>query len=350
MGGLQLSNRVFMAPLTRNRALPDGCPGELAALYYQQRATAGLIITEATQISPQGKGYLNTPGIHSEAHVNAWSRVTQAVHEENGHIFMQLWHVGRISHTSLQPDNAAPLAPSAIKANSQTFTEQGMVDVSMPRAMTSGEIRQTVEDYRLAAEYARKAGFDGVEVHAANGYLIDQFLQDRTNQRDDEYGGSIENRLRFLLEVMQAVTDVWGSEHVGVRLSPTGSFNDMGDSNPLATFGAAIDRLNQFDLAYLHMVENFPGIDSTAEDSAILSQLIGKWQGFYIANGGYDAASGQRAISEHHADAIAYGRPFIANPDLPLRLSEQADLNVPDEATFYGGDAHGYTDYPSLSG
>lgn len=348
MGDLQLSNRVFMAPLTRNRALADGTPGELAEKYYRQRAGAGLIITEATQISPQGKGYLNTPGIHDDAHVNAWQQVTRAVHEAGGHVFLQLWHVGRISHTSLQPDNAAPLAPSAIKANSQTFTEQGMVDVSTPRAMTADEIRQTVADYRQAAEYARQAGFDGVEVHAANGYLIDQFIQDRTNQREDEYGGELENRIRFLTEVVEAVIDVWGPRCVGVRLSPTGTFNDMGDSDPLSTFGAVINGLNNYDLAYLHMVENFPGIESTSDDRVIMQELIDRWSGFYIANGGYDGDSGQAAIDSRHADAVAYGRPFIANPDLPLRLQQQAELNVPDETTFYGGDAHGYTDYPFL--
>ena len=348
MGALELKNRVFMAPLTRNRATPQGVPGEHAAIYYSQRASAGLIISEATQISPLGKGYLNTPGIYNDEQVQAWKKVTDAVHAEGGRIFIQLWHVGRISHVSLLPPGESPVSPSAITANSQTFIETGMVDVSAPRALDLDEIKQVVMQYRQAAECARQAGFDGVEIHAANGYLIDQFLQDKTNHRQDNYGGDIDSRMRFLLEVIEAVTGVFNPNRVGLRLSPTGTFNDMGDSDPLNHFGRVIDRLNDFGLAYLHVVERFPGIDSSAEDEATVRQLIDRWHGFYVANGNYDADTGMQVVEQQRADAVAYGRPFIANPDLPLRLESHAELNVPDEATFYGGDHHGYTDYSFL--
>lgn len=348
MGTTKTKNRVFMAPLTRNRARADGVPGDLAAKYYGQRASAGMIITEATQINAAGKGYIDTPGIYTPEHVAAWKKITQAVHQKEGKIFLQLWHVGRISHTSLQPDGAAPVAPSAIKAKAQTFIDGGMVDVSEPRALEFKEIKQIVADYKAAAQHAKDAGFDGVEVHAANGYLIDQFLQDKTNKRTDEYGGSAENRTRFLNEVILAVIDVWGADKVGVRLSPTGTFNDMGDSNPLETFGVAIETLNTYGLAYLHMVEKFPGIDSDDEDQKILNQLRTKWDGFYIANGGFDHDIAMKAVENGHADAIAFGRPFISNPDLPKRLELDAELQEADESTFYGGGAEGYTDYPFL--
>ena len=348
VGDTEVSNRVFMAPLTRNRAKPDGTPGDLSALYYAQRASGGLLITEATQVSAMGKGYLNTPGIYDDTHVEAWKAITNAVHDKGGKIFIQLWHVGRISHTSLLPANASPVAPSAIQAVSQTFTEEGMVDVSSPREMTVEDINQTVEDYRLAAQQAKAAGFDGVEVHAANGYLIDQFLQDKTNQRSDEYGGSVDKRFRFLNEALKAVTDVWGSQKVGVRLSPTGTFNDMGDSDPLNNFGYVIEQLNKQNLAYLHMVEEFPGIAVDDKESDIVKNLRAKWNGFYISNGGYEKESAESVIESGYADAIAFGRPFISNPDLPKRLELGAALNEADQTTFYGGDAEGYTDYPFL--
>ncbi len=346
MGEVTVANRVLMAPLTRNRAHPDGTPAEMAIDYYRQRASAGLIITEATQIDPQGKGYLNTPGIHDDAHVAAWAKITDAVHGADGKIFLQLWHVGRISHTSLLPPGTVPVAPSAIPADAMTFTEEGFTKVSPPRALTRDEIQSVIGQYRAAAERAKAAGFDGVEIHAANGYLIDQFIRDRTNQRDDDYGGSVENRTRFLSEVTDAVSDILGAGRVGVRLSPLGTFSDMADSNPLETFSGVIDRLNGRGLSYLHMVETFPGEEQSSEDAVILEALRTRWQGPYIANGGFDGDSGAARIAAGTADAIAYGRPFIANPDLPKRYREDLPLNEPQQDTFYGGDTHGYTDYP----
>ena len=348
LGALDLPHRVLMAPLTRNRAHPDGTPADLAVEYYRQRASAGLIITEATQISAEGKGYINTPGIHGDAHVKAWKKITDAVHEAGGRIALQLWHVGRISHTSLLPNGESPVAPSAIRANSQTFTENGPTDVSEPRALALSEIPRLIEEYRKAAERAKEAGFDMVEVHAANGYLLDQFIQDKTNTRDDAYGGSAENRVRLMKEVVEAVAEVWGADHVGVRLSPLGQFNDMGDSDPEATFTAAYKALNGLGLAYLHVVEKFPGSQPTSEEGAILDRLRTHWAGTYIANGDFDAETANAWIKKGRADGITFGRPFISNPDLPERFKRGAPLTEPDQSTFYGGDHHGYTDYPSL--
>jgi N-ethylmaleimide reductase len=348
LGNLQLKNRVFMAPLTRNRARPDGVPGPFASTYYSQRASAGLIVTEATQISPMGKGYINTPGIHSSEQVSGWRQVVQAVHEAGGRIFLQLWHVGRISHNSLLPGNVAPLAPSAIVAKSQTVIETGFVDVSEPRAMTLADIHQTIEDYRKAAINAKAAGFDGVEIHAANGYLIDQFLQTRSNVRTDDYGGVAANRTRFLREVVEAVLDVWESTQVGVRISPGGTFNDMGDENPEQTFSHVVDVLNDFRLVYLHVVEASPG-EAPADQrlTELFKHLRAAWKGVYIVNGGYDAARGELAVSSNHADAVTYGRLFLANPDLPKRLRHGGPLNAPDPKSFYGGTELGYVDYPN---
>lgn len=351
LGQMELKNRVFMAPLTRNRADNDSdIPGDLAIEYYAQRASAGLILTEATQISPMGKGYVGTPGIYTREQANKWRQITDAVHAKGGKIFIQLWHVGRISHTDVLPDNQDPVAPSAIRAEAQTFVGGEMVPVSKPRALSLDEIQETVEDYRKAAELAQQAGFDGVEIHAANGYLINQFLCNGSNHRDDEYGGSIEHRCRFLQQVITAVLSVWSPTQVGIRLSPTGTFNDISDSDPLATYSAVIDMLNSAKLGYLHIVEKFPGAESSEEDSKILNELINRWQGFYIANGDYDYDRGQTAIQTGHADAITYGRAFIANPDLPERFAQGAELNEPDQDTFYGGGAEGYTDYPFMDG
>jgi N-ethylmaleimide reductase len=348
VGSIEVANRVFLAPLTRNRSKDDFSPNDLAPEYYSQRASGGLLITEASQISPEGIGYINTPGIFSEAQVEGWKKVTDAVHAKGGKIVVQLWHVGRISHTSLQPNAQAPLAPSAVRANSQTFIATGMVDVSEPREMTLEDIQRTVADYKRAAENAKRAGFDGIEVHSANGYLIDQFLMDGVNQRTDGYGGSVENRYRFLSEVMAAVLSVWPADKVGVRLSPTGQFNDASDSDRLATYGYAVKQLNTLGLAYLHIVEKFPGIEQSDDDRATLGALIDMWDGFYIANGDYGKADGEAAVAEGRAGAVAYGRPFLANPDLPRRLALGAALNDPNPATFYGGGAEGYTDYPTL--
>lgn len=348
IGAHALKNRVLMAPLTRNRADDDGVPSELATEYYRQRAGAGLIISEATQISPVGKGYIRTPGLHSQDQVTQWKKITNAVHTEGGKIFVQLWHVGRISHTSLLPDGQAPVAPSAIRANAQTFTHEGFQDVSTPRALDTEEIADLIEDYRSAARLAIEAGFDGVEVHSANGYLLDQFIHAATNTRTDAYGGSAENRARLTLEVTQAVADIVGADRVGVRLSPTGAFNDMQSNDPVSEFTLVVDGLNEMGLAYLHMVEKFPGADVSEADAQALASLRNRWSGSYIANGDFDAEQAKGWISSGRADAIAFGRPFIANPDLPKRFELGADLNEPDQDTFYAGEDKGYTDYPML--
>lgn len=347
VGSVDVQNRVFMAPLTRSRAV-DGTdvPSDMAVTYYQQRASGGLLITEASQISPQGKGYIRTPGIYSAEQVQKWREITEAVHEKGGRIFLQLWHVGRISHSHFQPDNAKPLAPSAVKPDVDVFFDGDKQPASEPKAMTVEEIQTTVADFQKAAENAREAGFDGVEIHAANGYLIDQFLRDKTNLRDDDYGGSIENRLRFLKEVTRAVLKVWDASQVGIRLSPVGNQNDIADSDPLATFSEVINFINPLNLAYLHMVERFPGMPASNPDLAILTALREKWQGFYIANGGYDLLSAKQAVESGYADAIAFGRPFIANPDLAERLEKGVELNEPDQDTFYAGEEKGYIDYP----
>lgn len=350
LGSLIFPNRVFMAPLTRNRANEDGVPSELAMTYYSQRASAGLIITEATQISPIGRGYINTPGIHSAEQVRAWRRIVDSVHQRGGRIFLQLWHVGRISHSSLLPNHAQPLAPSAIRANRQTFIATGRAQVSQPVALTLAGIRETLADYRSAAYYAKQAGFDGVEIHAANGYLIDQFLHSGSNQRSDVYGLTAANRVRFLAEVTERVLEVWNQKRIGVRISPTGTFNDMHDDNPEETFGLAVERLNSYRIGYLHVVESTQdGRQNNERDWALLRHLRKQWNGFYIVNGGYDGARGKEAVLSGYADAVAYGRAFLANPDLPKRLELGVPLNEPDQQTFYGGDARGYTDYPYLS-
>lgn len=350
LGSLVLANRVFMAPLTRNRADSDGVPGELAATYYAQRASAGLIVTEATQISPMGKGYFNTPGIHSPEQVRAWSRIVESVHKSGGRIFLQLWHVGRISQSSLLPNNAQPVAPSAIRANSQTLIATGPAPVSEPLALTASGIRETLDDFRRAASNAKEARFDGVEIHAANGYLIDQFLKTGSNRRTDEYGGVASNRVRFLTETVERVLEVWDSRQVGVRISPTSGFNDMSDGNPLETFSAAVGRLNSYGLGYLHIVETAQSSKGSSEkDMAMSAHLRTLWKGLYVVNGGYDGPKGEEAVRTGHADAVAYGRAFLANPDLPRRLQLGVPLNEPDATTFYGGDAAGYTSYPALA-
>ncbi len=350
LGSMVLANRIFMAPLTRNRADADGVPGELTATYYSQRASAGLIVTEATQISPMGKGYINTPGIHSFEQVRAWSRIVESVHKSGGRIFLQLWHVGRISHSSLLPDNARPVAPSAIRANSETLIATGLAQVAEPIALTADGIRQTLDDYRRAAANAKEAGFDGVEMHAANGYLIDQFLRTGSNRRTDEYGGAASNRVRFLTEAVERVLEAWDSGQVGVRISPTGGFNDMWDDSPLETFSVAVERLNNYGLGYLHVVETAQNSKGSSEDDLAMSaHLRTLWKGLYVVNGGYDGLRGEKAIQTGHADAVAYGRAFLANPDLPRRLELGAALNEPAPKTFYGGGADGYTSYPALS-
>lgn len=346
LGSIQLKNRMVMAPLTRNRAGTGNVPTDLNALYYQQRASAGLIITEATPISAMAHGYPATPGIHTPAQVEGWKKVVQAVHAQGGKIVLQLWHVGRISHPSLLPDNALPVAPSAIKPAGQAFTYQGLQDFVTPRALELAELPGIVADYAAATKHALEAGFDGVEVHAANGYLLDQFLRDGSNKRTDQYGGSLENRSRLLLEVVNAVIAVAGADKVGVRISPLNPFNDMADSNPQALFNHVAEVLSPLGLAYLHAVEGGMGGGEVAPfDFNVLRK---HFKGPYIANLAYDKAKGNAAIASGHADAIAYGVPFLANPDLVERFRQDAALNTPDQASFYGGTEKGYTDYPTL--
>ncbi len=347
MGAIHLRNRVIMAPLTRNRAEHDGVPGELATTYYRQRSGAGVIITEATQISPMGKGYLDTPGIHTEQQAHQWKKIVDAVHAEGGKIVIQLWHVGRISHVSLLPDGQVPVSATDKRADQKTFTANGFEDCSQPEALTVEGIKSTIEDYREAARLAKMAGFDGIEVHAANGYLIDQFLQDGVNDRTDAYGGSIEKRMKFLRDVLAAVADYWAPTETGVRLSPLGQANDMSDSDPEGHFAEVYKMLSGYNLSYLHVVEAFPGSDND-DGRALLTRLRKLYSGFYMANGGYDAKMARDAITSGHADAISFGRPFIANPDLPKRIKLDAELNDPDQETFYGGGAEGYIDYPAM--
>lgn len=346
--GMKLPNRIVMAPMTRSRAGEGNVPTELNAKYYQQRASAGLIISEGTQISEQGVGYPWTPGIHTTEQIEGWKKVTEAVHEAGGRIFAQIWHVGRISHPYFH-NGDLPVAPSAIKPEGQTFTSEGMKDFVEPRALELDEIPGVIDDYAQAARNAVKAGFDGVEIHGANGYLIDQFIQDGTNKRGDIYGGSVENRARFALEVTEAVANAIGAEKVGIRLSPSGEYNDMHDSNPKHTFTYVINQLNEFDLAYLHLVEP---LSDVSEKPNYLNNVTAYFRSIYdgtlITCGNYDRESGMEAIENGEADLVAYARHFLANPDLPARFETDAPLNEPNPDTFYGGDAEGYTDYPFM--
>lgn len=347
LGSIALKNRMVMAPLTRNRAGEGGVPHALNATYYEQRATAGLIVTEATPISAMAHGYPALPGIYNNAQIAGWKLVTDAVHAKGGKIIIQLWHVGRISHPSLLPNGVLPVAPSAIKPAGKAFTYQGLVDYVEPRALDASELSGIVQDYVYATKCAIAAGFDGVEIHAANGYLLDQFLRDGSNKRTDDYGGSFENRARLLLEVTQAVVDVIGADKTGVRLSPVNPFNDMKDSNPQALFNYVSEALNHFNLAYLHAVEGGIHGGGIADPFDFLS-FRKMFKGRYMANLSYDKARGNAAIASGHADAIAYGVPFIANPDLVERYKTDAPLNQADSKTFYGGGPEGYTDYPFL--
>jgi N-ethylmaleimide reductase len=347
LGGIQLSNRMVMAPLTRNRAGEGGVPQAMNVTYYEQRATAGLIITEATPISAMAHGYPALPGIYTESQIAGWKKVTDAVHAKGGKIVIQLWHVGRISHPSLLPNGALPVAPSAIKPAGQAFTYQGLQDYVTPRALEIGELPAIVQDYVHATTCALAAGFDGVEIHAANGYLLDQFLRDGSNQRTDAYGGSVENRTRLLLEVVEAVVKTAGADKVGVRLSPVNPFNDMQDSNPQVLFEYVATELNRFNLAYLHTLEGGVHGGGTADPFDFVTYRK-RFSNGYIANLGYDKVRGNAAIASGHADAIAYGVPYIANPDLVERFKQDAPLNQADANTFYGGTEHGYTDYPFL--
>jgi N-ethylmaleimide reductase len=346
LGSIAMSNRMVMAPLTRNRSSMEGVPQDINVTYYEQRATAGLIITEATPISAMGHGYPLLPGIYTDAQVDGWKKVTDAVHAKGGKIVIQLWHVGRISHPTLL-NGATPVAPSPVKPSGKAFTFNGLVDYVEPRALDASELPGIVADYVQASKNAIKAGFDGVEIHSANGYLLDQFLRDGSNKRSDIYGGSIENRARFLMEVTKAVVDATGSDKVGLRLSPVNPFNDMKDSNPQAVFNYVTEQLNQFNLAYLHVVEGgiHGGGVADAFDFDAMRKLC---KSPYMANLSYDKVRGNAAIASGHADAVAYGVPFIANPDLVERFRQDAPLNEADSKSFYGGTEKGYTDYPTL--
>ncbi|MBA1446405.1 MAG: alkene reductase [Chromatiales bacterium] len=345
LGGLTLPNRIVMAPMTRNRAGEGNVPTALNAKYYTQRAGSGLIITEASQISPKAVGYPATPGIHSDEQVAGWRQVTDAVHAEGGRIFIQLWHVGRISHSSMLPENIQPVAPSAIRPEGDAVTYAGMQPFETPRALTIEEIPGLCADYAAAAQRSRDAGFDGVEIHSANGYLLDEFLRDGTNTRTDTYGGSIENRMRLLDEVITAVSTVWPGNRIGVRLSPENQFNDIRDSQPQATFNAVADMLRGHQLAYLHVLEG----DMLGGDRLVdYHELKRRFGGLYMANNGYTQARAEQALQQGDVDLVAFGKLFIANPDLPERFAQGAPLSEPDPGTFYGGDEKGYTDYPFL--
>jgi N-ethylmaleimide reductase len=346
IGDLELPNRVLMAPMTRNRAAAGNVPTALNATYYEQRASAGLIVTEATQVSPQGVGYPGTPGIHTADQAAGWRLVTDAVHRRGGRIFLQLWHVGRISHPDLQPGGALPVAPSAIAPQGNAMTSEGPKPFVTPRALDIAEIPGIVADYAAGARRAREAGFDGVEIHAANGYLIDQFLRSGSNTRTDGYGGPVEHRARFLREVTAAVCDAWGdSRRVGVRLSPTGAFNDMRDDDPEATFSFAAEALNRLGLAYLHLFEVRP---AAAGLQLLTPALRRVFRGPLVINGGFDRDSAEAALAAGEGDAVAFATKFLANPDLPRRFAAGAPLNEADRATMYGGGAAGYIDYPAL--
>ena len=357
LGRVSLKHRVVLAPLTRLRSeQPGNVPGPLSVTYYDQRASSGgLLITEATNISAQAQGYPGAPGIHSDAQIKGWKSITEAVHAKGGVIFLQLWHTGRISHPSLQPEGATPVAPSAVRpAGTHLNAAFETVTFETPRAMEEAEILALVNDFQQAAENGMAANFDGVELHSANGYLLDQFLQDGSNQRNDQYGGSIENRARVLLAVVDAVTSVWEPDRVGVRLSPYGTFNDMYDSDPVALFSYVVHQLSARRLAYLHLVEPRANeASSTGETDYLAPSATGLFRQYFdgvlISAGGYEPDSAALAVANGTADAVAFGRHFISNPDLPQRLQSNRPLNAYDRSTFYGGSARGYTDYPTLT-
>jgi N-ethylmaleimide reductase len=347
LGPITLPNRLVMAPLTRNRAVEGMVPSPMAVEYYAQRASAGLLITEASQVSQQGQGYQDTPGIYSKEQVAGWRKVTDRVHERGGRIFIQLWHVGRVSHTSLQPNGGAPVAPSAIRAKGKTFVGGTFTDISEPRQLALAEIPGIIESFKRGAANAVQAGFDGVEIHGANGYLLDQFAKDGSNKRTDAYGGSIENRARLMLEVSKAVAAEAGPNRTGIRISPVTPANDVSDSNPQPLFDHIVDQLNALKLTYIHVIEGATGgpRDIAPFDYGSLRK---RFKGAYVANNGYDFELANKVLAANAADLIAFGKPFISNPDLVERLRRGAPLNAPDKATFYGGGAKGYTDYPAL--
>jgi N-ethylmaleimide reductase len=344
VGALGVPNRIVVAPLTRNRAGAGNAPGVLNATYYAQRASAGLLITEGSQVSPQGLGYQNTPGIYSDAQVEGWRLVTDAVHACGGRILLQLWHVGRVSHPLLQPDGALPVAPSAIAPVGMSLTPSGKQPFVTPRALAADEIPEIIAQFATGARNAKTAGFDGVEIHGANGYLIDQFIRDGSNHRLDDYGGPLENRVRFVREVAAAVAAVWGAGRVGLRLSPTNPNNSMTDSDPVATFSGVARAIDGLGLAYLHVVEHATALPSVPRT---LPAIRAAFHGRLIVNGSFTQTTATAIIQSGAADLVAFGALYIANPDLVERFRANAPLATPDRATYYGGGARGYTDYVS---
>lgn len=344
LGALTLPHRMIMAPMTRGRAEADGTPNALMATYYVQRASAALLVTEATPVSRQGVGWLGAPGMYTDAHVAGWRRVTDAVHAAGGRIVLQLWHMGRVSHPDFH-GGELPVGPSAIAAKGETHTPLGKKAYVTPRALETAEIAGIVKAFGDGARRAREAGFDGVEIHGANGYLVDQFLRDGSNQRTDGYGGSLENRTRFAVEVAQACAGAWAADRVGIRLSPRGTYNDMADRDPAATFGRAAERLSALKLAYLHVVEGLPGTMMHTPGERVSPVLRKAFKGPFIANGGYDAPKAAAAVAAGEADAVAFGVPFLSTPDFVARTKTGAPINAPDFATLYTPGAKGYTDY-----
>lgn len=345
IGNIELNNRMVMAPMTRSRAFVDNIPNDNASLYYEQRSSAGLIITEGAQVSPNGIGYLWTPGIYSDSQKAEWTKIVRNVHNKNGKIFLQLWHVGRISHIDFH-NGEKPFAPSAIAATGKTYTTNGFQAFSEPKAMTTDDIKQTVEEFRIAAQNAKDCGFDGVEIHGAFGYIIDQFLCTGTNQRNDEYGGSVENRVRFALEVIEAVKSVWGDDKVGIKLSPSNLFNDMSDENPKETFSYLINELNNHNLAYIHLME--PQADVSGKPNYLTNvaeYFRAIYKGRIISNANHTKESGEKFIKEGFADLISYGSLYISNPDLVSRFKNDYPLTQPNSKTYYGGGDEGYIDY-----
>jgi N-ethylmaleimide reductase len=349
IGGLELKNKIVMAPMTRSRAFKDNIPNDKSPLYYGQRARAGLIITEGTQVSPRGIGYLWTPGIYTDEQKTEWKKTVEAVHTKGGKIFLQLWHVGRISHNSFH-NGEQPFAPSAIAAEGKTYTSEGFKPFSLPKEMTKEDIKQTIEEFRLAAISAKECGFDGVDIHGAFGYLIDQFLESGSNKRTDEYGGSPENRSRFALEVVEAVTSIWEDYRVGIKLSPSNRFNDMSDDNPPETFGYLINKLNDYKLAYIMLMEPQGDVSQLPNYLTNVAEYFRKiYKGTIISNANHTKESGEEFLKSGKADLIAYGSLFTSNPDLPSRFENNYPLTPPNKKTYYGGGDEGYIDYPDYN-
>lgn len=346
LGDLDLPNRMVMAPMTRSRAGTGNVPTDLVATYYAQRASAGLLVTEATPVEPRAHGYPGIPGLHDDRQEAGWARVTDAVHREDGRIFSQLWHCGRISHPDVQPGGRRPVGPSQVRPEGTLRTPEGEKPFVPPRPLENGEVEQVIGLFGEAARRARRAGFDGVELHGANGYLVDQFLRDGTNRREDRWGGSTENRVRFLAEVTDALVEAWGPGRVGVRLSPLNPYNDIEDSDPTATFGAAAEALGEREIAYLHLVEPDPGSHEDGEPP-VVTRMREAFGGTVVLNGGYDRERGNEAVASGRADLVSFGKLFLANPDLPERFARGLPLNEADPSTFYGGGAKGYIDYPT---